>query len=151
MTDNENLDDVDGKDLNNYQKQRLKFQEKLDAKDARIAELEAKVVADKKAYFKSTLANQWIQGNFDEFADKYADKLELDEMVALYKGNYWWATVTEQPQQYAEQPAVEQQPQIWPKSVIWTNPITGDQPKTFADLSLEEMKARGRAHPELLQ
>lgn len=58
MTDNENLDDVEGKDLNNYQKQRLKFQEKLDAKDARIAELEAKVVADKKAYFKSTLANQ---------------------------------------------------------------------------------------------
>jgi hypothetical protein len=58
MTDNENLDDAEGKDLNNYQKQRLKFQEKLDAKDARIAELEAKLVADKKTYFKNALASR---------------------------------------------------------------------------------------------
>jgi hypothetical protein len=58
MTDNENLDETEGKELSGYAKQRAKYKEELDAKDREIAELRSQIVANKKAYFKSTLANQ---------------------------------------------------------------------------------------------
>ena len=151
MTDNENLDETEGKELSGYAKQRAKYKEELDAKDREIAELRSQIVANKKAYFKSTLTNQWFKGEFDEFADKYADKLEIDEMIALYVGNNGAPVQTAQPAATAEQPATEQPASIWPKSIIWSNPIGGDQPKSVDELTVEEMKARGRAHPEIFQ
>lgn len=146
MTDIETLDDAEGKDLNNYQKQRLKYKEQLDAMQAQLDQERAGRVADKVAYFKSTLTSQGFTGDFDEFANKYANNLGLDEMVALYKGiNGAWQQVAQTtPSQ--EQP---QQPVIWPQSVIGQNPIGGDQAKDFSQLSLEEMKARGRANPQI--
>lgn len=87
MTDNEQLDETEGKELSGYARQRQKYKEELEAKDKVIADLKAQIVSNKKAYFKNTLASQGFKGEFDEFADKYADKLELEEMVALYVGN----------------------------------------------------------------
>lgn len=58
MTDNEQLDGTEEKKLSDYAKQRLKYKEELDAKDREIAELRSQIVANKKAYFKSTLTNQ---------------------------------------------------------------------------------------------
>ena len=151
MTDNENLDEAEGKELSGYAKQRAKYKEELDAKDQQIAQLKAEITANKKAYFINTLQNQWYKGEFNEFADKYAENLWIEEMVALYKGQHW----LQAPQQsvgQGEQANLEpQQPQIWPKSIIWQNPIGGDQPKSFNEMSLEEMKARGRSHPEIFQ
>lgn len=150
MTDNEIQDGTEERKLSDYAKQRQKHKEELDAKDQVIADLKAQLVANKKQYFKDTLTNHWFKGNdFDEFADRYADKLELNEMVALYVGNNWWAV-----QQQVQQPDTATEPQqqaptIWPKSIIWTNPIGGDQPRDFNDLTAEEMKEWGRQHPEI--
>ena len=152
MTDNENLNDDEGKELSWYAKQRAKYKEELDAKDQEIASLKAQLTASKKAYFLDSIQKEWYKGDFNEFADKYAGNLEIGEMVALFKWTYWGA----QPQ--AQQPAgwqpeawkqEPQQPQLGPKSIIGTNPIQGDQPKDFNDLTVEEMKARGKAHPEI--
>lgn len=154
MTDNENLDETEGKELSGYAKQRAKFKEELDAKDQVIAQLKGEIKANKVAYFKDTLTSNGYKGNFDEFADKYADNLDVNEMLSLYVGMNGGAPVQQAIQwtPTVETPTVEtqQQPTIWPKSVIWQNPIGGDQPKQFSELSLEEMKARGRAHPEIL-
>ena len=147
MTDNENLDETEGKELSGYARQRQKYKEELDAKDKVIADLKAQIVSNKKAYFKNTLASQWFKGEFDEFADKYADKLELEEMVALYVGNNW-APVQ---QATAEQPVAEPTAEastIWPRSIIWQNPI-GGQFKSAQDMSIDELKERGRQHPEI--
>lgn len=148
MTDNENLDETEGKELSGYARQRQKYKEELDAKDKVIADLKAQIVSNKKAYFKNTLASQWFKGEFDEFADKYADKLELEEMVALYVGNNWapvqQATVE---QTVTEQPTAEAST-IWPRSIIWQNPI-GGQFKSVQDMSIDELKERGRQHPEI--
>ena len=159
MTDNENLNDDEGKELSWYAKQRAKYKEELDAKDQKIASLEAQLTANKKAYFLSSIQKEWYDGDFNEFADKYAGTLEIDEMVALFKGTHGGAT---QPQQQASVSwdkggsfsmweIEQQQQQIWPKSVIGSNPIGGDQPKRFEDLSVEEMKAWWKAHPEIMQ
>ena len=113
MTDNEQLDETEGKELSGYAKQRAKYKEELDAKDQEIANLKAQIVSNKKAYFKNTLASQGFKGEFDEFADKYADKLELDEMVSLYKGtNGAPVQQTSAQQQAPEQPAEQQAPSI---------------------------------------
>lgn len=150
MTDNEQLDETEGKELSGYAKQRAKYKEELDAKDREIADLKAQIVSNKKAYFKNTLTSQWFKGEFDEFADKYADKLELDEMVALYVGNN--GVPAQQPATTAEMPeGTTTEASIWPRSIIWLNPIGGDQPKSVDELTVEEMKARGRAHPEIFQ
>jgi hypothetical protein len=64
-------------------------------------------------------------------------------MVALYKWINGAATTPApagQPQQQQEEP------KLWPTSVVWTNPIGGDQNKDFNSLSLEEMKAYWRAN-----
>lgn len=148
MTDNENLDETEGKELSGYAKQRAKYKEELDAKDKVIADLKAQLVANKKQYFKDTLTNQWFKWEFDEFADKYADKLELNEMVALYVGNNG-APVQQTAVQQPEWTTEPQAQTIWPKSIIWTNPIGGDQPRDFNDLTAEEMKEWGRQHPEI--
>lgn len=148
MTDNENLDDAEGKELSWYAKQRAKFKEELEAKDATIASLRAEIKENKKAFFKNTLTSQGYKWDFEEFADKYADNLGLDEMVALYKWAYGQPEV-QQPQVDPYQSQEPQQPTIGPKSVIWQNPIDGQQPKNFQDLSIEEMKARWRQHPEI--
>lgn len=58
MTDNENLDEAEGKELSGYAKQRAKYKEELDAKDQQIAQLKAEITANKKAYFINTLQNQ---------------------------------------------------------------------------------------------
>ena len=107
MTDNEQLDETEGKELSGYARQRAKYKEELEAKDKVIADLKAQIVSNKKAYFKNTLTSQGFKGEFDEFADKYADKLELEEMVALYVGNNG-APV--QQQQVQQQDVVTEQP-----------------------------------------
>lgn len=86
MTDNENLDETEGKELSGYAKQRAKFKEELDAKDQVIAQLKGEIKANKVAYFKDTLTSNGYKGNFDEFADKYADNLDVNEMLSLYVG-----------------------------------------------------------------
>ena len=149
MTDNENLNDDEGKELSWYAKQRAKYKEELDAKDQKIASLEAQLTANKKAYFLSAIQKEWYQGDFNEFADKYAGNLEIDEMVALFRWTHWWA----QPQQKAPETitgeTIANEQPLGPKSIIGQNPIDGDQPKRFEDLSVEEMKAYGRSHPEI--
>ena len=150
MTDNENLDEAEGKELSWYAKQRAKYKEELDAKDQQIASLKAEITANKKAYFMNTIQSQWYKGDFNEFADKYAENLGIDEMVALFRGQYWGVAVQPQANQTTEETVTDQQPTIWPKSIIWQNPIGGDQPKSFNEMTVEEMKARGRAHPEIL-
>lgn len=147
MTDNENLDEAEGKELSGYAKQRAKYKEELDAKDQTIAQLRAEITANKKAYFVNTLQSQWYKGDFNEFADKYAENLWIEEMVALYKWQNW--LITQQPTAQSETVKPAEQ-EIWPKSIIWQNPIGGDQPKRFEELSVEEMKAWWRAHPEIL-
>lgn len=148
MTDNENLDDADStKGMSDYAKQRAKHREELEARDATIASLRAEIKENKKAFFKNTLASQGYKWDFEEFADKYADNLGLDEMVALYKWAYGNPEV-QVPQGQPEQQE-PQQPTIGPRSVIWQNPIDGQQPRRFEDLSIEEMKARWRQHPEI--
>lgn len=143
MTDNENLDVTEEwKELSWYAKQRAKFKEELDAVNAKYeAERQARI-QDKIAYFKNTLSSQGYAWDFDEFAGRYAESLNLDEMVSLYKGMNGTVQTTQ-----ATAPSIqEQDTQLWPKSVIWTNPIGGDQNKDFNSLSLEEMKAYWRAN-----
>jgi hypothetical protein len=41
--------------------------------------------ATKKNFFERSLKAEGYEGDFNQFADKYAD-LDVDEMVALYKG-----------------------------------------------------------------
>lgn len=150
MTDNVQLDDE--RDLSGYAKQRLKFKEELEAKDVEIANLRAQLTANKKDFFKSTLTMQGYKGEFDEFADKYAENLGIDEMVALYKGAFGWPQTpaqAEAPKQSEAQVWEQPTPTIWPKSIIGTNPIWQDQPKDFESMTAEEMKARWMAHPEL--
>lgn len=147
MTDNENLDETEGKELSGYARQRQKYKEELDAKDKVIADLKAQIVSNKKAYFKNTLASQWFKGEFDEFADKYADKLELEEMVALYVGNNWAPVQQATAEQTVAEPTAEAST-IWPRSIIWQNPI-GGQFKSAQDMSIDELKERGRQHPEI--
>ena len=123
MTDNENLDEADGKELSGYAKQRAKFKEELDAKDQRIAQLEGQLKANKVAYFKDTLTKQGYKGDFDEFANKYADNLDINEMLSLYAGMNGGAPVQQQANPgNASAPADssegDKQPQIGPKSII---------------------------------
>lgn len=151
MTDNENLDDADStKWMSDYAKQRAKHREELEAKDATIASLRAEIKENKKAFFKNTLTSQGYKWDFEEFADKYADNLGLDEMVALYKwayGNPGNAEV-QVPQADPYQSQEQQQPAIGPKSIIWQNPI-GEHYKGVQDMSIDELKEYGRQHPEI--
>ena len=138
MTDNEILNDNEEKELSWYAKQRAKYKEEIDAINAKYEAEKAGRIQDKISYFKNTLSSQGYKGDFDEFANKYAWNLWLDEMVALYKWINGAATTPApagQPQQQQEEP------KLWPTSVVWTNPIGGDQAKDFSQLSLEEMKA----------
>lgn len=156
MTDNENQDDT--KQMSDYAKQRAKHKEELDAKDQEIAQLKGQLKANKVAFFKDSLTKQGYKGNFDEFADKYADTLDVNEMLSLYAWMNGGSPV-QQPQAnpgnasdtstHGVQSNGDSQPQIGPKSVIWQNPIQGDQPRDYNDLSVEEMKARGKQHPEI--
>lgn len=145
MTDNETLD-TEEKELSWYAKQRAKFKEELDAVNAKYEAERQWRIQDKVAYFKNTLSSQGYKWDFDEFANKYAENLSLDEMVALYRGTngaVQVATQTVQPEQ------TQTEAQIWPKSVIWTNPIGGVETKDFNSLTLDEMKAWWRANPQI--
>ena len=137
MTDNEILNDNEEKELSWYAKQRAKYKEEIDAITAKYEAEKAGRIQDKISYFKGTLTSQGYQGDFDEFANKYAWNLWLDEMVALYKWINGAATNTAPAGQQQQQ----EEPKLWPTSVVWTNPIGGDQAKDFSQLSLEEMKA----------
>ena len=150
MTDNENLDETEGKELSGYAKQRAKYKEELDAKDQVISDLKSQLIANKKLYFKDTLARQWFKWDFDEFADKYADKLELNEMVALYVGNNGAPVQQATVDQIATEQPTAEAPTIWPRSIIWQNPI-GEQYKSVQDMSIDELKEYGRQHPEMFQ
>lgn len=141
MTDNEILNDNEEKELSWYAKQRAKYKEEIDAINAKYEAEKAGRIQDKISYFKNTLSSQGYQGDFDEFANKYAWNLWLDEMVALYKWINWAVQATAPAGQQQQQ---QEEPKLWPTSVVWTNPIGGDQAKDFSQLSIEEMKAYGR-------
>ena len=112
MTDNEQLDETEGKELSGYAKQRAKFKEELEAKDATIAQLREEIKANKVAYFKNTLTSNGYKGDFDEFANKYADNLDVNEMLSLYVGMNGGATAEQAVQQTTpEAPATEPQQQ----------------------------------------
>jgi hypothetical protein len=115
-----------------------------------IADLNAQLIANKKLYFKDTLARQWFKWDFDEFADRYADKLELNEMVALYVGNNGAPVQQVTVDQTATEQPTTEAPTIWPRSIIWQNPI-GEQYKSVQDMSIDELKEYGRQHPEMFQ
>lgn len=141
MTDNVQNDE---EKISDFAKQRAKFKQELDAKDSEIANLKAQILSNKKSYFKNTLASQGYDGDFDDFADKYAENLEIEEMVALYNGTFGWPKVQEPSSQEPSKPTI---PTIWPKSIIGTNPI-GDK-KDFSNMSSEEMIQWGKSHPEI--
>lgn len=59
MTDNENLENgEDKKPQNNYERQREKFQGKIDELNTQLESEKAGRIADKISFFKSTLTSQ---------------------------------------------------------------------------------------------
>lgn len=126
MTDIETNEDVEEKKESGYAKLRASLKEKYEGQindlQAKISDLESWRVADKKTFFNRILKQEWFEGNFDEFADKYSS-LGVDEMVALYKG------MNSKPASVAEQPKEESKEELGSKSVLGSNPTevqTGD-------------------------
>ena len=112
-----------------------KYEQTISELKQRIDDLEGARASDNKKSFKSLMEWQGIKWDFDKFYEKYGDKMNLEELSALYKGLHWWS---EQPsQQIAESP--KESPSIWPKSVIaGANPtMTGW--KSIEDMSVDEM------------
>ena len=128
MTDIENLEDVEEKKESGYAKLRASLKEKYEGQitdlQNKIASLEASNVATKKNFFSRSLKSEGYEGNFDEFADKYSN-LDVDEMVALYKGMNWAIK-----KEVAAEPAIQETNTLGSKSVLWTNPTETQKEET---------------------
>lgn len=128
MTDIETQEDVEEKKESWYAKLRASLKEKYEGQitdlQNKIASLEASHVATKKNFFSRSLKSEGYDGNFDEFADKYAN-LDVDEMVALYKGMNWAIK-----KEVAAEPATQETNTLGSKSVLWTNPTETQKEET---------------------
>lgn len=122
MTDIDLQEDGEEKKESGYAKLRASLKEKYEGQiqdlQNQVEALKSSHVATKKNFFSRSLKTEGYEGDFDTFADKYSD-LDVDEMVALYKGMNWSPkkeTTTEAPK--------EEDKQLGSKSVLWTNPTT---------------------------
>lgn len=122
MTDIENMEDVEEKKESWYAKLRASLKEKYEGRindlEAQIQDLQSSNNATKKDFFGRILKAEGIEGDFNEFADKYSN-LAIDEMVALYKGMNWVAPVANPA---PVQETTEDEP-TWSKSVLGSNPM----------------------------
>lgn len=125
MTDIENIEDVEEKKESWYAKLRASLKEKYEGQindlQSQIEQLKSSHVATKRNFFERSLKQEGYEGNFDEFADKYAD-LEVDEMVALYKWMNWAIK-----KEVVEEAPKEENNQLGSKSVLGSNPTVTSQ------------------------
>jgi hypothetical protein len=89
MTDIENMEDVEEKKESGYAKLRASLKEKYEGQindlQNQVEQLKSSHVATKRNFFERSLKQEGYDGDFSDFANKYQD-LDVDEMVALYKG-----------------------------------------------------------------
>ena len=142
MTDIDLQEDGEEKKESGYAKLRASLREKYEGQindlEAQVASLKSANAATKKSFFERSLKAEGYEGDFNQFADKYAD-LDVDEMVALYKGMNW-VIKKEEP----KQDVVVEDKQLGSKSVLWTNPT---------EISQEESvdKMDGKAYLDYLK
>lgn len=119
MTDIDLQEDWEEKKESGYAKLRASLREKYEGQindlEEQVASLKSANAATKKNFFERSLKAEGYEGDFTQFADKYSD-LDVDEMVALYKGMNWVVQKEE-----LKKDAVEEN-QLGSKSVLWTNP-----------------------------
>jgi len=141
MTDIDLQEDWEEKKESGYAKLRASLREKYEGQindlEEQVASLKSANAATKKNFFERSLKAEGYEGDFTQFADKYSD-LDVDEMVALYKGMNW-VIQKEEP----KKDAVEEN-QLGSKSVLWTNPTEISQ-----DESVDKMD--GKAYLDYLK
>ena len=145
MTDIETMEDVEEKKESWYAKLRASLKEKYEGQitdlQNKIASLEASNSANKKNFFMRSLQSEWYKAdNIEEFAEKYSN-LDVDEMVALYKGMNWAIVKEAAPVNEWE---TQQTNQLWSKSVLWSNPTV-----TSNEESVDKMD--GKAYLDYLK
>ena len=133
MTDMENLDNTEGEKKSWYAALREKHSQEMADLQAKLDAEIAWRAADKKSFFGDLMKGKGYDGDFDSFADKYSS-LSINDMVSLYEGQNWKATVQAAPQ------TETQTSNEWPKSVIaWANPTTEMGGKKINEMSSEEL------------
>ena len=133
MTDMENLDNTEGEKKSWYAALREKHNQEMADLQAKLDAEIAWRAADKKSFFGDLMKGKGYDGDFDSFADKYSS-LSINDMVSLYEGQNWKATVQSAPQ------TETQTSNEWPKSVIaWANPTTEMGGKKINEMSSEEL------------
>lgn len=132
MTDME-LDNTEGEKKSWYAALREKHSQEMADLQAKLDAEIAWRAADKKSFFGDLMKGKGYDGDFDSFADKYSS-LSINDMVSLYEGQNWKATVQAAPQ------TETQTSNEWPKSVIaWANPTTEMGGKKINEMSSEEL------------
>ena len=132
MTDME-LDNTEGEKKSWYAALREKHSQEMADLQAKLDAEIAWRAADKKSFFGDLMKGKGYDGDFDSFADKYSS-LSINDMVSLYEGQNWRATVQAAPQ------TETQTSNEWPKSVIaWANPTTEMGGKKINEMSSEEL------------
>lgn len=125
MTDIENMEDVEEKKESGYAKLRASLKEKYEGQindlQNQVEQLKSSHVATKRNFFERSLKQEGYEGDFSDFANKYQD-LDVDEMVALYKGMNWAIK-----KEWSEESPKEENNQLGSKSVLWTNPTATSQ------------------------
>lgn len=125
MTDIENMEDVEEKKESWYAKLRASLKEKYEGQindlQNQVEQLKSSHVATKRNFFERSLKQEGYDGDFSDFANKYQD-LDVDEMVALYKGMNWAIK-----KDLSEEAPKEENNQLGSKSVLWTNPTATSQ------------------------
>lgn len=125
MTDIENMEDVEEKKESWYAKLRASLKEKYEGQindlQNQVEQLKSSHVATKRNFFERSLKQEGYDGDFSDFANKYQD-LDVDEMVALYKGMNWAIK-----KEVSEEAPKEENNQLGSKSVLWTNPTATSQ------------------------
>ena len=125
MTDIENMEDVEEKKESWYAKLRASLKEKYEGQindlQNQVEQLKSSHVATKRNFFERSLKQEGYDGDFSDFANKYQD-LDVDEMVALYKGMNWAIK-----KEGSEEAPKEENNQLGSKSVLWTNPTATSQ------------------------
>lgn len=133
MTDMETLDNTEGEKKSWYAALREKHSQEMADLQAKLDAEIAGRAADKKSFFGDLMKGKGYDGDFDSFADKYSS-LSINDMVSLYEGQNWKATVQTAPQ------TETQTSNEWPKSVIaWANPTTEMGGKKINEMSSEEL------------
>ena len=142
MTDIENMEDVEEKKESGYAKLRASLKEKYEGQindlQNQVEQLKSSHVATKRNFFERSLKQEGYDGDFSDFANKYQD-LDVDEMVALYKGMNWAIKKEESVEAHKEEDN-----QLGSKSVLWTNPTA-----TSTEDSVDKMD--GKAYLDYLK